>query len=370
MTLIQRTAINKIIPLLVFVSQVLLHFPSFGQQLAFSKTKISLSEKPGYFLLDVIDKRKVKKNGVILTDQGKQSVEFATSTERALYEFWKYSINSSSPDPIPLVAGIQELTLNEKTLSPTVVAGEISINILFEWQRDETIVPLTGYKVKTSYTRPANTPYNHSSMLQRMLSDALIHFDKWMLTNDNKNPALVRSVRLKFKEPDNSHSSDTVFYNPNAPLKWSDFQANSSNRTNRYAAGVFTSMAYEGSSKANGKFLDVELTIKTYMVKEMSWVKPYALNDYGLRHEQIHFDITRIMVEKFKERVRNLELTVDDYDSLIQYQFLEAYRAMHNEQEKYDNETNHGINTAVQARWDRQTSDQIKDIYAKQSPAN
>ena len=368
MTLIQRTLLNNISLALFFLFSYIL--PAAGQQLAFTKTQIPLNKKPGYFLLDVIDKRKIKHNGLILTENAKRAVEFTSSAERAVYEFWKYTINTPAENPIPLVASIADLSLNEKRTTPNVVAGEISVSINFEWQRDETMVPLTGYKVKTTYTRPENMPYNHSSILQRMLSDALIHFDKWMITNDNKNPALVRSVRLNFNDLDINNSNDTVFYHPTRQLKWADFQANSNNRSNRYAAGVFTSMAYEGNSKPNGKFLDVELTIKTYMVKEMSWVKPNALNDYGLRHEQIHFDITRIMVEKFKERVRNLELTVDDYDSLIQYQFLEAYREMHNEQKKYDNETHHGLNTVQQARWDRETAERIKQIYAKQSPSN
>jgi hypothetical protein len=370
MTLIQRTLLNNL-PLTILFLTILASIPPLsGQPITLTKTRLPLNGRPDYFLLDVVDKRKTKNNGIVITNDGKQAVEFSGSTERSLYEFWKYAIHPPANDSIPIVANILELSLNEKTTTPGAVAGEISIHINFEWMRGETTVPLTGYKVKTSYTRPSGAPYNHAAILQRLLSDALVHFDKWMIANEGKNPALVRSVRLTFKEVTNQDSRDTVFYNPTRPLTWADFQANSANRSNRYAAGVFTSMSYEGNSKTSGKFLDVVLTVKTYMVKEMSWVKPNANTDYGLRHEQIHFDITRIMVEKFKERVRNIDLTVDDYDSLIQYQFLEAYRDMHREQEKYDKETNHGIDVGLQAKWDRETAKKIKELYKGQLPAN
>jgi hypothetical protein len=72
------------------------------------------------------------------------------------------------------------------------------------------------------------------------------------------------------------------------------------------------------------------------------------------------------VVEKFKERLRKAELTIDDYDSEIQYQFLESFREMNRDQEQYDEETGHGLNATAQAAWDEKIARQIEAIYAVQ----
>ncbi|MNL35691.1 hypothetical protein D3C87_1577340 [compost metagenome] len=110
----------------------------------------------------------------------------------------------------------------------------------------------------------------------------------------------------------------------------------------------------------------VEIGLKTFMVKSMSWGRPESRDAGTLRHEQIHFDITRLVVEKFKERLRKAELTFEDYDSEIQYQFLEAFREMNHDQEQYDGETGHGLNAGVQAAWDKKIAQQIEALYSVQ----
>ena len=102
------------------------------------------------------------------------------------------------------------------------------------------------------------------------------------------------------------------------------------------------------------------------MVKSMSWGLPEAKNAGTLRHEQLHFDITRMVVERFKKRLLSGDLTIEDYDSEIQYQFLESFREMNTEQEAYDGATGHGLNAAAQAEWDRKVSKEISSIYSAQ----
>jgi hypothetical protein len=107
----------------------------------------------------------------------------------------------------------------------------------------------------------------------------------------------------------------------------------------------------------------VEIAVKTFLVKSMSWARLNARNDYTLRHEQLHFDVTRLIAERFKERLKKLDLTVEDHDSQIQYEFLEAFRDMDREQKSYDGQTQHGLNTSQQEQWDRKISGQIARLY-------
>ena len=65
------------------------------------------------------------------------------------------------------------------------------------------------------------------------------------------------------------------------------------------------------------------------MVRGMSWVIPPAQDAYGLSHEQLHFDITKLVVERFKKKIAAMKADlVIDLNSMIQYEYLESYREM------------------------------------------
>jgi predicted secreted Zn-dependent protease len=107
----------------------------------------------------------------------------------------------------------------------------------------------------------------------------------------------------------------------------------------------------------------VEIVVKVFMVKSMSWARPESRAAADLRHEQVHFDITRIVAERFKETLRNTELTVEDYDSEIQYLFLEIYREVNKMQEAYDRDTDNGQDKTSQDEWNDKVAAQIESIY-------
>ncbi|WP_439559218.1 DUF922 domain-containing protein, partial [Dyadobacter sp.] len=252
-----------------------------------------------------------------------------------------------------------------KRVAPNKVTGEVKLSLQFRWYRDMQPVELTGYQTSATYTRP-ETKYDYEKLVKQLLDQSLVHFQKWMSNNAGKNPALARNLLLVFKEINTNTDGDTVFYSPKRPLVWDDFKVRSAKPGSRYAAAVFTSFGYEGNSYPKGNDLVVEIGLKTFMVKSMSWGRPESRNAGTLRHEQIHFDITRLVVEKFKDRLRKAELTIEDYDSEIQYQFLEAFREMNRDQEQYDGETGHGLNAAAQAAWDKKVAAQIAAVYSVQ----
>ena len=346
-------------------------FDAFAQKtgrimIMLPKTKIQLSKQSNFFILDVIDERQKKNTGAILLDGTTLfPIDFENGVERSLFEFWNYSVSRKSEKALPITITIKELSLHEKLNSAASIDGELTISLAFGWKRQETDVSLSTYTIKSNYNRSKNTEVDYSDMMRRKLTDALIHIDKWLLANEGKQASLVKTVHLTFKEPEYTDDADTLLYTPQRKLQWTDFKALGSQRSSRFAAAVFTSIAYEGHARSVGSVLEVEITIKSFLLRSMSWVKASTPRDaYALEHEQTHFDITRLMAERFKERLLNLELTVDDYDSQIQYQFIEAFRDMHKEQKRYDGDTQHGLNSAQQAIWNENTQSKIRQIYS------
>ncbi|NLR59862.1 hypothetical protein HGH93_17265 [Chitinophaga polysaccharea] len=147
-----------------------------------------------------------------------------------------------------------------------------------------------------------------------------------------------------------SCGSDTLFYDPERRLQWDDFLAQPS-PAGPSAAVAYTSFAYDGSSNLVHDTLRIVLRLQVFFIKSASWVRPDAKNSYTLAHEQLHFDITRLVVERFKQKLRQTALNRDDYDSIIQYQYLQSFREMNRLQYKFDEETDHGLNPAAQIRW-------------------
>lgn len=163
-------------------------------------------------------------------------------------------------------------------------------------------------------------------------------------------PATV--IELNFEERQNPAAAlcDTIYYDPARKLQWDDFQAKPS-PYGPSAAVSYTSFAYEGNSLLVHDTLRITLHLQVFFIKSASWVRPDARNSYALAHEQLHFDITRLVVERFKQKLRQTALNRDDYDSIIQYQYLQSFREMNRLQYRFDQETNHGLNAVEQIRW-------------------
>ncbi|WP_160712049.1 DUF922 domain-containing protein [Chitinophaga solisilvae] len=160
-------------------------------------------------------------------------------------------------------------------------------------------------------------------------------------------------IQLNFEERTTADSSDTdtLFYDAGRKLRWDDFTGSPS-RNGPSAAVSYTSFAYEGSSRQVHDTLKITLTMQVFFIRSASWVRPEYLNNYyALAHEQLHFDITRLVVERFKQKLRQTALNRDDYDSVIQYQYLQSFQEMNRMQYAFDQETRNGTDAAAQARW-------------------
>jgi hypothetical protein len=332
--------------------------------ISFKKEKIAISNAKSFYLLDVADQRKLKANqlGTVVLYGKAVPLQVNQSLERELFDHWSSSLRARTEESLPLEIQLDEVSVTERKIAPNKISGQMKVKITFQWTRAAKTIFLTGYTTASTYTRP-ETNYDHEAALRRLLDGALRNFDQWMGLNEDKNPLLARGIKLVFEDIVHGEKSDTVFYDPGRKLTWDDFRGNTNRPGSRYAAAVFSSLSYEGNSKMAGKYLQATIALKVFMVKSMSWGRPDARNPYTLTHEQTHFDISRLMAERFKERLKTMDLTIEDYDSQIQYEFLEIFREMNQEQESYDAQSNHGLNTAAQEKWNQKVQAEISRIY-------
>lgn len=263
---------------------------------------------------------------------------------------------------VPVTIRIQEFVFSEKAKSESQADGVCRLELAFDVLRDGKPVQLTTYTARTIYTRSFGQTDRLELVARKALQSAVQYLSDWIKVNRDKSPALVKGIKFIYIDHSIQQASgDTVFYSPLRPLIWDDFQA-VPRVGSRNAASIFPTFSYEGHSRWVNGFIQMELTFKTFMVKSMSWVRPASKDAYGLLHEQKHFDIVKLIVERLKQRIlTDQEIDLEDYNSRIQFLYLEAFRDMNRWQEQYDSETHHGLNHTEQERWNRKIAQDLKN---------
>ncbi|MEX2594040.1 MAG: hypothetical protein WD426_14800 [Anditalea sp.] len=260
----------------------------------------------------------------------------------------------------PVIIRLQEFHIKEKTGQKGVVEGELALHMSFDLQRESGPVHLMDYQGGLRYLRSANQYGVVEPSLRRSLGNALEYLHDWMEREALTNVKLTRGVKVILSDYVQDADGDTVFYTPERPLRWEDFKAKP--QPGNYVASVFPSFAWEGGSEVVDGYIHLHLQTKVYMLKSSSWVRHGARNAYGLNHEQRHFDIVKLVVERFKKKILTMELSPDDYEGIIGYQYLESFREMNHLQDEYDKETSHGINKAVQEKWNKRIDEELRDF--------
>ena len=340
---------------------------------------IALQEEPlpftpkEFYIANVIDERSDRKAvaylfpvqaGAAAQATGTLPVDLKGGGLQAIRQFVRSSIPSDTRRR-PVVIRLKECRLQETAGSkPGRVDGKVTVAMAFEYERDGAVVPLLEYKGGARYDRPVSQHNVVEPALRRSLADALQYLNTWMDREANRNEKLAKALKVTFKDHVLNVEDDSVFYTPDRPLAWKDFQGIPTKHSN-YAASVFPGFAYEGKSEVVDGVIHINLTMKVYVLKESSWAKAEAKNAYSLNHEQKHFDIVKLTAERFKQKLNTGRLTLDDYNSIIQYEYIESFREMNHLQEQYDGETRHGLNQTAQANWNHRIEQELRDLGIK-----
>ncbi|MVM29574.1 hypothetical protein GO755_05985 [Spirosoma sp. HMF4905] len=265
----------------------------------------------------------------------------------------------------PIAMRIRQCRVNE-TAKGNRVTGQFTYAVSFELlgkddAGTETSIHLTDYRGSANYTRPIDQPSVIEQTIRQALTASLRNLNDYMNRESSRNEKLAKSLTINFIDDTRITDDDTVHYNPARKLTWADFQA-APRKGSHYAAEVFTSFSYEGKSTVKDGIINLNLMVKVYMLKTSSWGRSDTRTAYALNHEQRHFDITKIIVERFKRKIHPDSLTLEDYNSIAQYQFIESFRELNRMQTQYDDETNHSINQAAQERWNQKIDDELRSL--------
>ena len=338
--------ILKFLPLLLF------YFESYAQKiLTLSPEKVSFL--PSFAISNVVDARPQRDNigNVFVSEILKEPINIKGGIEPSIKKFLTQAL-SNKVLSLSVIYKIIAFKITESKLPNGHISGQIQLKIAFERIGKKDTVLLTETAISTSFIRSdsqmANTKYE--SIITSLLIKSLDYFDKWLAMNGTKHEALIKGVKILFLPEYDENDNDTIYYHTRK-ITWDDFRGKPTNT--RYGAAIFANFAYGASFQVIDSYIVAKISTKTYMVRGMSWVTSPSYNDYALAHEQLHFDIARVVTERFKKKIEAMQADlIIDLNSMIQYEYIESYREMNRLQKQYDAESNHSINRQEQADWE------------------
>ena len=328
----------------------------------------SLSFTPKEFYIATVTDQRTERGPVarlaLVLNQSSQPVDLAGGVSASFQEFINAGLKQNRKLR-PIAMRVRQCQLRE-TATGNRVTGQFAFAVSFELlgkddNGAETSTRLNEYRGSANYTRPLNQTTVIEQTIRQALVSSLRNLNEYMNRESGRNEKLAKSLKINFIDDTRITDDDTVHYNSARKLTWADFQA-APRKSSHYAAEVFTSFAYEGKSTVKDGVIILNLSAKAYMLKNSSWGRSDAKTPYALNHEQRHFDITKIILERFKRKIQPDELTLEDYNSSLQYEFIESYRELHQLQTQYDNETNHSINQAAQERWNQKIDAELRSF--------
>ena len=146
-------------------------------------------------------------------------------------------------------------------------------------------------------------------------------------------------------------------------LKWSDFQGEVPGDSEFHA---LTHSAISLDFQGEGVIL--EFNIQTIFDPQKSWKKE-GVNDYILKHEQGHFDITEYHARALRKKLKTHRYkSVETIGDEVQNMFNEAYSRANQMQILYDEQTKHSIDKKKQAKWDKKIKKLLSSLNTYKNP--
>lgn len=306
-----------------------------------------------YRIVEVLDHRinKAKIGEVFERGGHKLPVTFKGDLEQLATRFFNQIIQAEDSSEQEIQVRIFEIDLIEKfNAEKKLYEGEVELGLGFFAKGTFDAVHLLDYAASTQYQRSGFRMDKVEDIVTKLFQNGVTYFDTWIKSQALSNRALARDFRLEIVNHDQVSTADKIYYDSARPLNWADFKARP-NPSSKNNATIFTSFSVQGISMMDSGSVVQSLEINAYMLPRQSWVKNQS--DYGLNHEQRHFDVVKIIADRLIHRLKSMELDLDFYQARINEAYLEAYREMNRLQEFYEKQTQNGLNSTEQDNWNQ-----------------
>ncbi|WP_162549952.1 DUF922 domain-containing protein [Hymenobacter nivis] len=146
----------------------------------------------------------------------------------------------------------------------------------------------------------------------------------------------------------------------NRPLTWADFQG-------RPKFGEPEAALTSADLLSDAKCVDFvfSATVTPTFDPITSWVRDAkAASPALLRHEQLHFDLAEVYARHLRQKLKTATLDCQKLQPAFGRLTQAVYDQWSDEENRYDIDTNHGLNAAKQAVWEKKVQQQLAEMAA------
>ena len=150
-----------------------------------------------------------------------------------------------------------------------------------------------------------------------------------------------------------------IVWSANRPLTIADFKAKAP--ANPLAALTVADI----KAGAACKDFVFSATVEATFDPTQSWFKdPAHATPALLRHEQLHFDITELAARRLRQKLSQIPFDCMKLQPKFDQTTKVAYAEWGREEDRYDHETNHGLNAVRQAYWEKEVREKLAALQA------
>jgi hypothetical protein len=143
------------------------------------------------------------------------------------------------------------------------------------------------------------------------------------------------------------------------PLTWDQFKGKPDNSCG-FVAMTYSGIKMRYTYATRNGVTTATVQLCPYMQEDLSWFKQEGHDDYTLAHEQKHFDITAIVTQEFAAELKKRSFNVSTFSAELKKMHAAYLHKLAQMQAKYDEETEHGVNTERQNQWSKQLSEEMR----------
>lgn len=153
---------------------------------------------------------------------------------------------------------------------------------------------------------------------------------------------------------------DIINWNENVRLSYDDFKGPVPGNKLEQKAITFSVIEIKFDQSAES----VKVNVLSYFQRDLSWMRNDWKNDYTLRHEQGHFDITELHARKVRKKLEGMKISRKNGDKKVNKVCQKLIKQHHKAQVKYDKATSFSIREKNQKEWSAKIAKDLKKLDA------
>lgn len=324
-------------------------FPLFSAEyiLNLSPEQWPIQQK-GYYISTIHDARPDESLGEVMENGKVISAAFPHSISADLSDYIFSSLSYDSTT-IPIILEIQKFKL---TVKGTPAKHQVTLDFAIRFYREIEGEQYELFKLNGQPGMSVQGNYKGvpEKIIAGSLQQAMKSFDDWIKQNMSI-PPMAQSAEILFV-PETKLSSDkgdTLIWDNNYKLVWTDFKGKPPGSD--FSAESNCMFNYKARPEVKDGKMILSIIFNACFVKGSSWVKEDKKQDSLLIHEQYHFNICEKHARILKTKLSNLVLSPMKFEKQIKTLFDEQWQLYIQEQNDYDNQTEHGLIKEKQDEW-------------------